>query len=64
MFFIVEIALVFCLRDETGIYRNKDNLRPVEYYNRLPRGRPADVAFVVDPMIATCTSPPDPVSLR
>lgn len=42
------------LNNNTGIYRNKDNLRPVEYYNRLPRGRPADVAFVLDPMIATC----------
>lgn len=37
-----------------GMYRNKISLQPIEYYNRLPRDRPSDVAFVLDPMIATC----------
>jgi len=34
-----------------GIYRQ--NLMPVQYYNRLPKKCQSDVAFVVDPLIAT-----------
>jgi uracil phosphoribosyltransferase len=36
-----------------GMYRTKDSLIPVQYYNRLPRGEACDVAYVVDPCIAT-----------
>uniref|UniRef100_A0A7S2MFT6 uracil phosphoribosyltransferase n=1 Tax=Helicotheca tamesis TaxID=374047 RepID=A0A7S2MFT6_9STRA len=34
-----------------GMYRQ--NLMPVQYYNRLPRKCESDIAFVVDPLIAT-----------
>jgi len=36
-----------------GMYRSKDSLLPIQYYNRLPRNERCDVAFVVDPCIAT-----------
>lgn len=36
-----------------GMYRSKLSNLPVQYYNRLPRNEPCDVAFVVDPCIAT-----------
>lgn len=38
-----------------GLYREKATLAPVEYYNRLPnnKGKDVDVAFVIDPAIAT-----------
>ncbi|KAF2011421.1 uracil phosphoribosyltransferas-like protein [Aaosphaeria arxii CBS 175.79] len=45
-----------------GLYREKSTLQPVEYYNNLPyhsssagssSGGPADLAIVVDPVIAT-----------
>jgi len=36
-----------------GIYRDEATLRPVEYYNKLPRGTRVDVALVLDPMLAT-----------
>lgn len=36
-----------------GLYRNEETAEPVEYYNRLPRDTPIDVALVVDPMLAT-----------
>lgn len=44
-----------------GLYREKTTLQPVEYYNNLPyhsptsthAGGPADLAIVVDPIIAT-----------
>jgi len=39
-----------------GLFRDKHTLSPVEYYNKLPSpsasGR-VDIAFVVDPIIAT-----------
>jgi len=39
-----------------GLFRDKHTLSPIEYYNKLPApgvdGQP-DVAFVVDPIIAT-----------
>jgi uracil phosphoribosyltransferase len=44
-----------------GLFREKTTLQPVEYYNNLPyhsptsqhEGGPADLAIVVDPIIAT-----------
>lgn len=36
-----------------GLYRDEVTARPVEYYSRLPDGRPVDVALVLDPMLAT-----------
>ena len=44
-----------------GLFREKTTLQPVEYYNNLPYhsptsqhgGGPADLAIVVDPIIAT-----------
>lgn len=36
-----------------GLYRDEDTAEPVEYYSKLPAGRPVDVALVVDPMLAT-----------
>jgi uracil phosphoribosyltransferase len=36
-----------------GMYRSKLSKLPVQYYNRLPRDQPCDIAYVVDPCIAT-----------
>jgi len=39
-----------------GLFRDKDTLSPVEYYNKLPSpsgNEQVDIAFVVDPIIAT-----------
>lgn len=36
-----------------GVYRNEVTAQPVEYYQKLPRENPVDIAFVVDPMLAT-----------
>jgi len=36
-----------------GLYRDEATARPVEYYSKLPRTRPVDVALVLDPMLAT-----------
>jgi uracil phosphoribosyltransferase len=36
-----------------GIYRDEETRQPVEYYSRLPADRPADVALILDPMLAT-----------
>lgn len=36
-----------------GLYRDEETARPVEYYSKLPKSRPVDVALVVDPMLAT-----------
>src|SRR5437763_4585509 len=35
-----------------GLYRDHQTLQPVTYYNKLPARADADVAFVVDPMLA------------
>lgn len=35
------------------MYRSKDSLLPIQYYNRLPKEPNCDVAYVVDPCIAT-----------
>lgn len=39
-----------------GMYRNKSNFMPVQYYNKLPKDHPCDVAFICDPCIATSNS--------
>lgn len=36
-----------------GIYRNPGSTVPVQYYNRLPKGVPSDIAIVLDPEITT-----------
>ena len=36
-----------------GIYRDHETLRPKTYYNKLPGNHGLDVAFVLDPMLAT-----------
>ncbi len=36
-----------------GLYRDEATAMPVEYYSKLPRSRPVDVALVLDPMLAT-----------
>ena len=36
-----------------GMYKNKANMMPVQYYNRLPKVCDVDVAYVLDPLIAT-----------
>lgn len=36
-----------------GMYRDEDTAKPVHYYSKLPESSPVDVAFVLDPMLAT-----------
>jgi uracil phosphoribosyltransferase len=36
-----------------GIYRDEETMQPVEYYSKLPAGRPVDTALILDPMLAT-----------
>lgn len=36
-----------------GLYRDEATAEPVEYYSKLPPGRPVDTALIVDPMLAT-----------
>lgn len=36
-----------------GVYRDEATGRPVSYYQRVPAFNPPDVAFVLDPMLAT-----------
>jgi len=36
-----------------GMFRTKESLMPIQYYNRLPRDSECDVAYVVDPCIAS-----------
>ena len=36
-----------------GMYRDEATATPVEYYCKLPQDDPSDVAFVLDPMLAT-----------
>lgn len=36
-----------------GLYRDEATAQPVEYYSKLPPGRPVDVGLVLDPMLAT-----------
>ena len=36
-----------------GLYRDERTAEAVQYYNKLPPGRPVDLALIVDPMLAT-----------
>jgi len=36
-----------------GLYRDEATAMPVHYYDKLPASNPPDVAFVLDPMLAT-----------
>lgn len=36
-----------------GYYRDEETLKPVTYYDKLPPNAPVDVAYVLDPMLAT-----------
>ncbi|HET8567684.1 MAG TPA: uracil phosphoribosyltransferase [Candidatus Limnocylindria bacterium] len=36
-----------------GLFRDERTLRPIEYYNKLPRSAPVQVCLVLDPMLAT-----------
>ncbi|MCS7049629.1 MAG: uracil phosphoribosyltransferase [Verrucomicrobiae bacterium] len=36
-----------------GIFRDERTLTPVEYYSKLAEHSPVDVAFILDPMLAT-----------
>jgi uracil phosphoribosyltransferase len=38
------------------MYRSKTALLPIQYYSRLPRNQACDVAFILDPCIATSTT--------
>lgn len=36
-----------------GLYRDEETLRPIEYYTKVPKKATAEVAFLLDPMLAT-----------
>ena len=36
-----------------GLYREEETLQPIEYYTNVPKKAAAEVAFVLDPMLAT-----------
>jgi uracil phosphoribosyltransferase len=36
-----------------GIFRDEHTLEPVEYYSKLGKHPPVDIAFILDPMLAT-----------
>lgn len=36
-----------------GMYRDEETHQPVSYYNKLNESKPTDVAYVLDPMLAT-----------
>lgn len=36
-----------------GLYRDEHTLRPVQYYNRLPKDSGIELALILDPMLAT-----------
>lgn len=36
-----------------GLYRDETTAQPVRYYNKLPVYDPVDLAFILDPMLAT-----------
>lgn len=36
-----------------GMFRVKESLMPIQYYNRLPKDGECDIAYVVDPCIAS-----------
>ena len=39
-----------------GMYRQRQSLVPVIYYDNLPRENPCDIAIVLEPMVATASS--------
>lgn len=36
-----------------GFYRDEKTLRPVQYYNKLPKEHPINTCMIIDPMLAT-----------
>lgn len=36
-----------------GLYRDEETAKPVHYYSKLPEASPVDLAFILDPMLAT-----------
>lgn len=53
---MVDVALELMPSAEVwhlGLYRDEATARPVRYYIKLPENHPVDVAFVLDPMLAT-----------
>ena len=36
-----------------GFYRDEQTLKPVEYYNKLPKEHPINTCLIIDPMLAT-----------
>ncbi len=36
-----------------GMYKSKNDSMPVQYYNRLPKNESCDIAYLLDPCIAT-----------
>lgn len=36
-----------------GMYRDEDTHEPVSYYNKLPEGNAPEIAYIIDPMLAT-----------
>ena len=36
-----------------GLFRDEETAQPVHYYSKIPAEDPVEVAFVVDPMLAT-----------
>ncbi len=46
-----------------GLYRDEATARPVEYYSKLPKSEPVDVALVLDPMLATGGSATSAISV-
>jgi len=36
-----------------GLYREEETLQPIEYYTNVPQKATAEVAFILDPMLAT-----------
>ena len=36
-----------------GFYRDELTAKPIHYYSKLPKSSPVDVAFILDPMLAT-----------
>lgn len=36
-----------------GLYREEETLQPIEYYTNVPKKATAEIAFILDPMLAT-----------
>ena len=36
-----------------GLYREEETLQPIEYYTNVPEQATAEIAFILDPMLAT-----------